>query len=482
MTESWSGSAGRFVIHIDRRGCSPVARQLENGLRDAIRAGRLAGGESLPSSRLLAEELGLSRGLVQGCYEQLVAEGYLTARAGSKTRVADIAMSRAAMVTIQSASPPGFPVADLRPSVPDLSSFPRRDWLRATQESLTGLPNSGLAYPDPAGSPRLRATLADYLRRVRAADGSAAQVLACGGFAQGLHLVVQVLAARGLLDVAVEDPGYGPDNSSNARAVTSAGGRLYRIPVDEEGIEVDHLARTPARLVVVTPAHQSPTGIPMSAERRRALLDWAEARNGYILEDDYDSEYRYDRQALGVLQGMAPERVILIGTVSKTLAPALRLGWVLAPDVLMDDLTDAKQRADRGSSILEQETLGALIRSGRYDRHLRAMRKKYMARRDLLVALLTAHLPHVQVSGLAAGLNLIAHLPDEVIEAELVASAAERGVGLYTMNHYLAIPAATHPRLVIGFGNVTDRQLRAAIPILADILTAAADPRTRSPG
>ena len=472
MTESWSAFPSRFLIQVDRHGGGPIAGQLENGLRDAIREGRLARGEPLPSSRLLAEELGLSRGLVQRCYEQLVAEGYLTARAGSKTKVADVAINRTPVETTQPIGAPDYPVADLRPSVPDLSSFPRRDWLRACQDSLTRLPNSGLAYPNPAGSPTLRDTLADYLRRVRAADATSAQVLTCSGFAQGVHLTVQVLASQGLRDVAVEDPGYGPDHSLDARTVTSAGGRLHRVPVDVHGIDVDHLARTQARLVIVTPAHQSPTGVPMSAQRRRALLEWAEARDGYILEDDYDSEYRYDRQAIGVLQGMAPQRVILIGTVSKTLAPALRLGWIVAPDLLINDLTEAKQRNDRGSSILEQEALAALIRSGRYDRHLRAMRKRYMARRDLLVTLLTTHLPQVRVSGLAAGLNLIVHLPDELTEAELVASAARHGIGLYPMNDYLAEPAKTHPRLVIGFGNVTDGQIREAIPTLVDLVAA----------
>jgi GntR family transcriptional regulator / MocR family aminotransferase len=225
-------------------------------------------------------------------------------------------------------------------------------------------------------------------------------------------------------------------------------------------------------VVIVTPAHQSPTGVPLSPQRRHALVRWADARDGFILEDDYDSEFRYDRQAIGVLQGLAPRRVFLLGTVSKTLAPALRLGWLVTPPSWTADVAEAKQRADRGSPALDQETFAILITNGRYDRHLRAMRKRYVARRDLLVDLLARHAPRVHVSGLAAGLNLVAHLPRPVSEEEIVRTAAERGVGLYGMNLYLAEPSAAAPRLLMGFGNVTDRDLRAGIVHVADLLAS----------
>jgi GntR family transcriptional regulator / MocR family aminotransferase len=457
-------------VSVDRASRVPIHGQLELGLRGAIRSGRLAAGEVLPSSRVLAEELGVSRGLVQGCYEQLVAEGYLVARAGSGTRVADRAGTP---VTVEPPEPPvnaGFTVADFRPSVPDLASFPRQAWLRSGQQAMAKLDHARLGYPDPAGSSAARAVLADYLRRVRAADATPDRVVLCSGFAQGLSLTARVLASRGLTEVAVEDPGYGPDHGLDAGSLAAAGARLHRIPVDEHGLDVEALARTPARVVVVTPAHQSPTGVLLAPQRRQALLSWAESRDGYVIEDDYDSEFRYDRQAVGALQGLGSTRVFLIGTASKTLAPALRIGWVLAPPAWTHAIVETKQRDDRGSPTLDQETFAVMVYSGRYDRHIRAMRRRYLQRRDLLVTLLSGYGPHLRISGMAAGLNLIAHLPLSTSEESVIAAAAARGVGLYGMNRYLATPAATDPRLVFGFGNTTDREIRGGLAAVADLL------------
>ena len=470
MPESWSGWGQRFLVSVDRTRAEPIHSQVETGLRAAIRSGRLAAGELLPSSRLLAEELGVSRGLVQGCYEQLVAEGYLAARTGSGTRVADRAGAPATAHPPEPPVSPGFAVADFRPSVPDLASFPRQAWLRSGQQAMTQLSNAGLGYPDPAGSRAARTVLADYLRRVRAVDTTPDRVVLCSGFAQGLSMTARVLASRGLTEVAVEDPGYGPDDGLDARALAAAGVRLHRVPVDEHGLDVEALARTPARVVVVTPAHQSPTGVLLGPQRRQALLGWAESRDGYVIEDDYDSEFRYDRQAIGTLQGLGSRRVFLIGTTSKTLAPALRIGWVLAPPAWARALVETKERDDRGSPTLNQETFAVMVRSGRYDRHLRLMRRRYLQRRDLLVTLLAGHAPHLRVSGMAAGLNLVAHLPRSTSESAVIEEAAARGVGLYGMNRYLATPSATDPRLVFGFGNTTDREVRGGLAAIADLL------------
>jgi GntR family transcriptional regulator / MocR family aminotransferase len=470
VPESWSGWGQRFLVSVDRDRSEPIHGQVEAGLRSAIRSGRLAAGELLPSSRLLAEELGVSRGVVQGCYEQLVAEGYLAARTGSGTRVADRAGTPAPAHPPEPPVRPRFAVADFRPSVPDLASFPRQAWLRSGQQALTQLSNASLGYPDAAGSHGARTVLADYLRRVRAADTTPDRVVLCSGFAQGLSITVRTLAARGLTDVAVEDPGYGPDDGLEARALSVAGVRLHRVPVDEHGLDVEALARTPARVVVVTPAHQSPTGVLLGPQRRQALLGWAESRDGYVIEDDYDSEFRYDRQAIGTLQGLGTGRVFLIGTASKTLAPALRIGWVLAPPEWARALVQTKELDDRGSPTLNQETFAVMVRSGRYDRHLRLMRRRYLQRRDLLVTLLSGHAPHLRVSGLAAGLNLVTHLPTSTSESVVIEEAAARGVGLYGMNRYLATPSAADPRLVLGFGNTTDREIRAGLAAIADLL------------
>jgi GntR family transcriptional regulator/MocR family aminotransferase len=335
---------------------------------------------------------------------------------------------------------------------------------------MARLDNAGLGYPDPAGSHTARAVLADYLRRVRAADTAPDRVVLCSGFAQGLSMTVRALAARGVTDVAVEDPGFGPDDGLDARALAATGVRLHRVPVDDHGLDVEALAGTPARVVVVTPAHQSPTGILLSPTRRRALLAWAESRDGYVIEDDYDSEFRYDRQAVGTLQGLSAGRVFLVGTTSKTLAPALRIGWVVAPSAWVPALVGLKEVDDRGSPTLDQETFAVMVHSGRYDRHLRQMRRRYLHRRDLLVALLADHAPHVRVSGLAAGLNVVAHLAPTTSEPAVVAEAAARGVGLHGMNRYLATPSATDPRLVLGFGNTSDREVREGLAAIADLL------------
>ncbi len=330
MAIQWSGLGPELLLSMDRASGRPLRAQLETTLRDAIRTGRLAAGERLPSSRELARELAVSRGLVQECYAQLLAEGYLTSQPGSATRVA--AGTRPAAPAAAAARPPAARlIADLRPAVPDLASFPRGDWARAMREACTSAANADLDYGDPRGTAVLRDVLAGYLRRVRAADADPGRLIACTGFAQGLILVLQALARTGARTVAFEDPGYGsPQTSEVMRAVSARGLRLAHVPVDDLGIDVAALDASGAHAVVVTPAHQSPTGVVLAASRRHSLVEWARATGSFIIEDDYDSEFRYDREPVGVLQGLAPDHVITVGTASKALAPAVRLGWILA--------------------------------------------------------------------------------------------------------------------------------------------------------
>ena len=298
---------------------------------------------------------------------------------------------------------------DLRPGLPDLSSFPRADWARCLRDAVRDAPDALLGYPDGAGVPELREVLAGYLRRVRNADARTSEVVVCAGFAQGLHLVLQALVARGLTTLAVEDPG---DRDSHAVAA-GLGIRVVPVPVDADGIVVEALGEAGA--VLVTPAHQSPTGVLLSARRRQELVAWARERDAAILEDDYDAELRYGDEPVGALQGLAPDRVVLLGSVSKSLAPGLRLGWVLCPPALVRSVADAKARADRGSPVLDQLALARMVRSGRYDRHLRRMRVRYAQRRAVLVGALREHAPGVQVGGLAAGFHVVATLPPERI-------------------------------------------------------------------
>ncbi|WP_242905595.1 MocR-like pyridoxine biosynthesis transcription factor PdxR [Actinomadura terrae] len=468
MAIQWAGSTPELLLSLDRDGAETLRAQLETGLRDAICTGRLKAGERLPSSRDLARQLGISRGLVQECYGQLTAEGYLCARAGSSTRVAP--------VRVEPAAAPAAPVEGAAPGVridfaaglPDLASFPRGDWAWAQHEAARTAPAAELGYGDPRGSAVLRDVLAGYLRRVRAAVAEPEDVVVCSGFAQGLNLVLRVLARRGVRRVAFEDPGYG--DGATMEAAARAGVAAVPVPVDGDGIDVAALAASGARAVLVTPAHQWPTGVVLAPERRRALADWARDRDALVVEDDYDAEFRYDREPVGAVQGLAPAHVVVIGTVSKSLAPALRLGWVLCPPALTRAVAEEKRQDDRGSPVLDQFALAALIGSGRYGRHLRHMRRVYAGRRAALVVALAEHAPGVELTGLDAGFHAVAHLPAGADERRVVGAARRRSVGLYGMSTYRASGAADPPRLVLGFGGLTEGAVRDGIAAVADLL------------
>ena len=322
--------------------------QLERELRAAIQNGRLANGFPLPSTRALAADLGLSRGVVVEAYEQLLAEGYLTAHARSATRVS------ARQAPVQPAGP-GVPFVpplryDFRPGLPALSAFPRRAWLMSLRRALAAAPDAGLGYPEPAGAEPARVALSAYLNRARGTVAHADRVVLSTGYAQGLRLVCQVLRERGVERIAVEDPGHAEQRGD----IQAMGLRTCPVPVDDGGLQVQRLHRLDVSAVLVTPAHQFPTGAVLAPERRTALLDWAARRSAVVIEDDYDSEYRYDREPIGTLQGLAPDRVVFLGSASKTLAPALRLGWIVLPLDLARDVALAKLHADRGSPSLEQ--------------------------------------------------------------------------------------------------------------------------------
>src|SRR6478672_4354988 len=440
MAIQWSGLGPELLLRLDRDSDQPLRFQLETGLRDAIRDGRLQPGERLPSSREFARELGVSRGLVQECYGQLLSEVYLDSHVCSATKVAARAYPAAAAAAASrpaaAAAPAPRLIADFRSGVPDLASFPRGDWVWAMREACQSVATAELDYGDPRGSAALREVLAAYVGRV-----------------------------------AFEDPGYGDDETSTSvRSAVLAGAPAVRVPVDDLGVDVAALAASGARAVVVTPAHQSPTGVVLAPARRHALVEWASRRDAYIVEDDYDSEFRYDREPVGVLQGIAPGRVFTLGTVSKALAPSVRLGWVLAPPALSGAVAEQKLLSDRGTSGLDQLALAALLRSGRYDRHLRKMRGVYARRRSALIGALGRHAPGVRLTGLAAGFHAVAHLPEGADEDAVVAQALRRSVGLYGMAPFRAARVPAPPQLVVGFGLTGERAIEAGIAAVADLL------------
>jgi GntR family transcriptional regulator/MocR family aminotransferase len=433
--------------------------QIERALREAIRARRLAPGARIPGSRTLAQDLGVSRGVVVEAFEQLIAEGYLTARSGARTFVAEGVALRP-----PAAPEPRPPILrfDFRPGLPDVSLFPREEWGRALRRVMRELRPEQLAYGDPRGSAELRSALADYLGRVRGVLAPPRQVLICTGFAQALGIAARALFKSGIRRLGMEDPSH-PDQR---RIVSEAGLVPVAVPVDEGGLRVDGLERARLRAVLVTPAHQFPTGSVLAPERRRELLAWASRRAGFVIEDDYDAEYRYDRSPVGALQGLAADRVVYAGSASKILAPALRLGWLVVPVALLGLAAEIKTIADLGSSALDQLAYAEFLRGGELDRHLRRMRPVYERRRDALLAALARHCPRWRPVGAAAGLHLVAELPAGADEARLVREAAARSVRLYPMSHY-RFGGAGSPALVLGYAHLSEGQIGAAVARMA---------------
>ena len=446
---------------LDRASREPLHRQLSRGLREAVRDGRLDAGAPLPSSRALAAQLGLSRGIVVEAFEQLVAEGYLVARPGGATRVAEGAGSTAPPPRDLEPTTYRF---DFRPGRPDVTEFPRAAWVRSLRRALAEAPADRLSYLGGRGVPELRVALASYLNRVRGTAADPADVVISSGFAQGLGLVASVLAARGGRRFALEDP-FDPEY----RAIVHAGGlEPVAIPVDSDGILVDRLGAAGVDAVLVTAAHQYPTGAVLSPARRAALLAWARATGGLVVEDDYDAEFRYDREPIGALQGLAPSSVVYAGSASKTLAPGLRLGWLVAPPEIAAALTLAKEAVDQGSPALDQLTYADLLEHGEVDAHLRRMRPIYRRRRDALLASLARHLPDLEPVGASAGLHVLAYLPDGLDEARIVRTAAEAGIAVSGLTPRRIAPGRAG--LVFGYGLITEPAIEAAVERLAPVI------------
>ena len=468
MARSRTSSATELLVVLHRDDPLPLHSQLEQELRTAIRSGRLAAQAALPSTRLLAHQLGLSRGVVVEAYEQLVAEGYLRSQPGGATRVS-AKLAEPSVPSIRRQPPPSPPRISFGYGRPDVTQFPRQVWLRSIRRVLNEIPSERLSYLDPRGAPELREALAGYLNRVRGTCADAEQIVVCNGFAQGIRLVAQAVRAGGGRRIAVEDPGQSDDP---AQAAQLAGLELVPVPVDDAGIIVEALERADADAVIVTPAHQFPTGAVLSPERRASLVAWARNRRGLILEDDYDAEYRYDREPIGALHGLAPEHVIYAGSASKTLAPGLRLGWLIVPPNQVDRVAAIKEASDRGTASLEQMTFADFLSRGEFDHHLRRMRPIYRARRDALLGALRRHLPELRPVGASAGLHVVAWLPDDVNEAPLVERAAAVGVELIGISPYHHALRNGPGGLLFGYGMPTEAEIDEGIRLVAVELAA----------
>jgi GntR family transcriptional regulator / MocR family aminotransferase len=465
MARRVSGSLD-LLLGLDRdRG--PLRAQLEDQLRDAVRGGRLGPGAALPSSRALARELGVSRGVVVEAYAQLAAEGYLVARQGAPTRVSEAASPGPdASPAAAGERPPRY---DFRTGRPDVSLFPRNAWLASLRRALRDAPDVRFDYGDPRGAPELRGALTRYLGRVRGVACDPERVVVTSGMAQGMAIFARALTAGGARRMAIEDPSSAPGRDQLA----SNGLEIAPIPVDEDGLQVERLPEVgPADgavdAVMITPAHQFPLGVVLAPERRAALLDWAGRSAAVVLEDDYDAEYRYDRQPVGAVQGLAPDLVAYAGSTSKTLAPGLRLGWIAVPERLLDGVTAAKEADDLGTPVVEQLALADFLERGQLDRHLRRTRAIYRARRDALVAALGRLLPECVPAGVAAGLHLVVHLPDGVDEQAVLEAARSTGLGLSGISEHRIEPGP--PALLLGYGRLPEPAIEPAVRLLADSL------------
>jgi GntR family transcriptional regulator / MocR family aminotransferase len=454
-----------LLLPLARHAERPMGAQIEEHLRQAIRTGTLKPGARVPSTRDLARQLGVSRGLVVNAYAQLGAEGYLVVRQGALPRVSDSVAREAAEVDEAPAA--AAPRYDFRPSLPDVSMFPRDAWLRCVRKALAEMTDADLRYGEPRGAQPLRAALADYLGRVRGVVATPSRFVITTGYRQSEHLLCQALAGRGAKRIALENPGH-PEQKISARR---AGLEPVMIDVDDGGMRIDELERADVDAVILTPTHQSPVGVTLAGERRGALLEWLRDRDAIAIEDDYDAEFRYDRAAVGALQGLEPEHVVYAGTVSKTLVPALRIGWVAVPSRLLDAVAEEKRLADRTTAQIDQHAFAHFLTSGELDRHLRRMRVRYRSRRDALVEALAEELPEARVEGIAAGLHATVRLPDGDDERAIAEEAARRHVAIEVMADYRTGTAGA-PTLLLGYGQIAEPSIRPGVAALAEAIRA----------
>jgi GntR family transcriptional regulator/MocR family aminotransferase len=449
--------AAELLIELDRASRQPLRRQLEARLRTAIEDGTLADGTGLPSSRSLAQQLAVSRGVVVDAYEQLIAQGFLV------SRPRQVPVVRADQAPRPAPRRPARYRFVLSPNAPDLSLFPRHLWLRATAEVMRGLPSAELDYPaDPRGAAEMRTALAGYLSRVRSVRTGPGNMILTLGFLHGLDLLFRGMASHGIRHVAVENPSV-PEQVAMAHA---HGMKVRPVRVDQAGLVVADLAGSDAQAVIVTPAHQFPLGAVLSPERRRALVAWARRRDALIIENDYAAEFRYDGPPIGAVQGLAPEHTAYVGTTSKTLAPAVRLGWIAAPSQVLGALAGAPLAGTGGFTGLTEHVFAQLLLSGRYERHVQRCRRDYRRRRDALTTELSAQLPRLRVLGAAGGLHLTLQLPRGCDADEIAATARAAAVDIRPLSSYTHAPLQQGPGLVLGYGRLPLPSVPGAVAAL----------------
>jgi GntR family transcriptional regulator/MocR family aminotransferase len=449
-----SRSTGPLLeLALDR--ARPLTAQVEEQIRDLIRSGALAAGARLPSTRALADDLGVSRGVVVSAYAQLAAEGFIRLRRGAAPLVA---------VTGRAAEPvaydPEFPLAraryNLRPDLPDLGLFPRADWLRSCRRSLAHAANADLSYGSPFGARHLRSRLAPFLARTRGVLADPDRTGIFSGATHALLVLGAVLRAAGAVRVGVEDPSH----RWRIRVLAASGIEVVGIPTDEHGVRVDALGDVDA--VLVSPDHSFPNGVVLSPARRSALVDWAADGDRLVIEDDHDGHFRYGGIHAGALQALAPEHVAYVGSASALLAPAVRLGWAVLPARLVPPVADRLFATALATSRLSQFALAEMIEGGYLDRHLRRSHAAYKRRRAVLLRSLARHFPDAEVGGAPVGLFVPVRMAGE---ARLLQRARKRWIALDGLNEHGFTPQPSG--LVLGFAGSPEPALRRALAELA---------------
>ncbi|WP_158888176.1 PLP-dependent aminotransferase family protein [Amycolatopsis anabasis] len=459
MAESWSSSS--WDVHLDWQPSSG-SRGLAEAIRQAIRDGRLAPGTAVPSTRALAKDLDVARGTVTRVYADLAAEGYLRTSQGAPTRVATAGAAPISPPRLRADAPEAR--WDLMPGRPDVSAFPRGAWLSATRRVLQDAPAQVFGYSDARGPVVLREALARYLARSRGVLADPERIVVCGGFSHGIALLSAVLRDLGVGEIAFEDPSL----PQFRRLVADAGHRIPGIPVDDHGIRVSEVD-SPA--VVVTAAHQYPIGVTLAPDRRTALARLATEQGTIVIEDDYDGEFRFDGQQVGALQALAPERIVYVGTASKTLAPAMRVGWLVLPRSLVEPVRAKLASTGWRPPTLEHLVLAEFLESGEYDRQVRRCRSAYRARRDRLLAALPGYLTP---KGIPAGLQALLMLPGfGPSEAQVMASARRNSVAFEPLGDYWIRAPDRPPGLVIGYATPAKHAFGPAIEALLKTLREA---------
>lgn len=474
MSGSWAIPGLDLHVELDR---GRKAASLEQALRAAVREGRLTAGIRLPSTRTLAADLGIARNSVAGVYAQLTAEGWFEARVGAGTWVSSHA--GAAAPARESLQRPGAGGLDLRGGIPDASGFPRRAWAAAARRAALDATAAELGYAPTAGATSLRTSLAEYLGRTRGVVATPDQVLVGHGFGELLGLACRALAAVGARRIGMEEVGH----EVHRDIVRAAGLTPVPLPVDGDGADVAYVDDD-VDAMLLTAAHQFPTGVPLAATRRIAAVRWAERTGGLVIEDDYDGEFRYDRRAIGALQSLSPEHVLYAGTASKSLAPAVGLAWAVVPDRMLPAVVAERRRSGAAVDVLNQLALRALIESHELDRNVRRLRAEYRSRRLALEARVADELPGCRVTGLSAGLHCLLELPPGTSEERVSEEAARLGLRLAGLGSFrLQGTEWRHPpAMVVGYGAPPAHRFDEALGLAVRAVRTVLDGRDAAPG